>query len=489
MSELGKNKNSGQKRSIKVGKTGSRQQGPAPVSAREAALKVLAKLRGSCRNAHEVIEEVISDQSTSGSDRDLATELIMGVIRHRLTLICVLGSFAPRGWKKIDRRVQNILMLAAFQVIWLDAVPDFAAVNEAVDQAKRRCGPPAGRFVNAILRQMIREIEDRRLFSQHADLSKAIPLGGDKYCQFHREIFADPAGESVQYLAYATSHPPWLVSRWYKTFGWRRTEQICLAGTYRPVVFLRPNRLRTDSVTLAKRLQAEGYTIKPTEEGDALAVEKGSPVSQSAAFAEGLFQPQDPTAMNPVRNMNPQAGETVIDLCAGLGTKSSQMAEMMGNRGTILACDKDASKLEACQRNCARLGIHIVRSVELSELESAVETLERIDWILVDVPCSNTGVLARRPEARYRVNQQSLKQLSEMQFGLLVNAEQMAGAGTRLCYSTCSVEPEENEQITTQFARAFPYWELADSGRTFPQGSADPARRHDGGYWAIWVRK
>lgn len=460
-----------------------------PLTARRAALRVLADLRDGRRTAREAIDALISRQPLSPADVALTTELVMGVIRHRLTLASVLGRFTRNRWPRINRMLQHILMLGGYQLIWLDGIPEFAAVHEAVEQARAEGGARTAGFVNAVLRQLQRDIEHRRLPIDDADPARAVPVDRRTCCQFRRAVLPDPEQSPTGHLAEATSHPAWLVSRWIATYGWNRARAVCQAGMHRPPIFLRPNALRTDLAGLIERLAAEAIDARPSPCGTMAVVDHAGPAMHSAAFADGLFQPQDPTAMTPVRQMRLQRDSVVLDLCAGLGTKTTQMAEAMHDRGAVLACDADESRLDALLANCRRLGHTSVRTVRLAELERAVADLPRLDWILIDAPCSNAGVLARRPEARYRLNARAIENLSRTQLDLLDRAAHLARPETKLCYSTCSIDPAENEEVAAAFAQSHRDWRLASSALTLPEPGETSIAWRDGGYWSTWVRE
>ncbi len=468
---------------------GLRRPGRGELPARLAALKILSDLREGRRTARESIDTLVEQARIAPRDVGLTTELVMGVVRHRLTLAKVLGTYAVHGWQRVGRRLQHILMLAAYQIIWLDHIPAFAAVNEAVNQARSEGGTKAAKFVNAMLRQILRDVEHQRLPMTEADPVRAIPVSDTHCLQLRRPVLTDPAVNPTAYLAEATSHPAWLVGRWTQHFGRSSAEAICRAGMRRPTVLLRPNRLRTDVAGLVARLRDEGFQAEPTPEGLAALPGNTAGLMRSEAFSAGLFQPQDPTAMKPVKHMNLAPGRTVLDLCAGVGTKTTQMAELMNNQGLILASDKETGRLDLLQANCHRLGVTIARVISADAVEAATAELDRLDWILIDTPCSNTGVLARRPEARYRVDARSLEGLAGIQLGLLAQAARMARAETRLLYSTCSLEPEENEEVAARFAQDHSGWVMEESELTLPCSDGPPASWHDGGYWSSWVRK
>ncbi len=460
-----------------------------PLDARTAAVFILDQVWPNGLAGRELMDRWLRQNRLPEREYDLTLELVMGVIRHRLTLSRLLGTFTERGWKRVDRRLQQILLLGAYQIIWLDGIPSFAAVNEAVKLAKERTGVRGGSFVNAVLRQLIRQIENRRILSTQCEPARSVPVDGQFSCQFKQEILPDPTYQPIEHLAYATSHPLALVHRWVLVFGMERTQEICRAGLCRPPLFLRPNRLRTDAPQLVDRLKSEGYEVCLTGEGDMVVLLGGPPMMRSTAFVEGWFQPQDPTAMLPVRHMNLRSGQVVVDLCAGLGTKATFMAETMGDQGVIIASDRDDAKLAALQDNARRLGLTSICPTPLSDLSGVVKKQDRVDWILVDAPCGNSGVFARRPEARYRIDDQLMTHLTRIQLELLMRADSLAMEHTRLMYSTCSIEPAENEHVVTRFVQEKRQWRLRNSGRTWPRGTSDPADWRDGGFWASLVRE
>lgn len=458
------------------------------LAVRDAALRTLADLRTGRRTAKASIEELTTRSSLSDQDLGLLQELVMGVQRHRMTLARVLGLFTARGWQQVGQGIRDILMLAGYQLIWLDRIPAFAAVNEAVRQAKSE-GGGAGRFVNAVLRELLRTIEHHRLSESDADPIRAVMLGDGRACQFRREVFPDPAVDAVAYLAESTSHPTWLVARWLRAFGRERTLQICRAGMTRPPVFLRANPLKTDLPRLIEALGKDGITAEPTEEPGTAVVLHAAGLARSGALRDAWCQPQDRTAMEVVRRMAPRPGEIVVDLCAAPGTKTTQIAEYLAGDGQILATDRDERKAKALAEHCAKLGYTNVRVLSLPEIENAVSGLPRPpDWILIDAPCGNTGVLARRPEARYRASARALEALVAVQRQLLGFAAGLAGGTTRIAYSTCSIEHEENAGQAAWFAHEHPGWRLLDSALTLPSAGDRPQNWRDGGYWSLWGR-
>jgi len=458
-----------------------------PLTARQAAWFALADGRNGRPTARDVLDRLVAEDRLAPERRAAANELVLGVLRHRLTLSHLLGLWVAGSWQRVDAPLRPVLLLGAYELIYLDGVPAFAAVNESVELAKAVVSHAGGHFVNALLRRLQREIEHHRIVAADADVVRAIPIDPQRSCQFRAPILPDPARHPVDHLALATSHPGELVAGWVSALGLPTAQRIGLAGLARPPVVLRPNRMRIDASALVDRLATEGFHGVADAEGRAVDVPQASSLFASTAYHEGLFQPQDRTAMAVVEAMDPRPGQIVVDLCAGLGTKTTQLAERMNDEGVVVACDKEKWRLEKIRGNAERLKLRSVRVAGLDHLDATLADLDSIDWILVDAPCSNTGVLARRPEARYRFSRAGLKQLQAIQIELLEQAAERSRPETRLGYSTCSLEPEENEEVTALFARRRPQWRLLDARRVLPSGDVGPGLWHDGGYLALWA--
>jgi 16S rRNA (cytosine967-C5)-methyltransferase len=448
----------------------------------------LSDLREGRRTARQAIDTLVAQYRLPEREMPLTLELVHGVIRHRLTLATLLSPLTRNGWRNVGRQLQHVLMLGAYQLVWLDSVPPFAAVSEAVNQARAEGGEPAGRFVNAILRQLERNIEHRRLPAPQADPVRSVPVDRTQSCQFRLPVLADPEQRAIEFWSQATSHPSWLVSRWMDAYGPERTAAICRSGMLRPPVFVRPNPLRITPDALLARMAGDGLDPQAAASAGAIVVGNTAGLGRSPLLAEGLCQPQDPTAMLPVRRMALHQGQVAIDLCGGLGTKTTQMIEELADTGMVLATDIDAGRAGELRQTIARLGYASARVVDYDALPAEISRLDRLDWILIDAPCSNAGVLARRPEVRYRLSMPALTRLSETQLSLLGKAADAARAETRLMYSTCSIDPEENEAVCTRFLQDRPAWKLIDHGLTLPDPGSSACEWRDGGYWAILGR-
>jgi len=462
---------------------GSRPTTSSP-AARDVALGALA----ASRQRRCFVDQALQDQPAfaqlAPADAALANELTLGVVRHRLTLWRVLSALLKGDPRRIRPAIGNVLLIGAYQLIWLDRVPGFAAVDQAVEQAKRIGGRKAGGLVNALLRELLRRQQQHRCRFDQADPRRCVRVDYQRGSLVDFDLLPDPREQPTEYLALATSHPVTLVGRWRRHFGLSQTRQVCWAGQFKPPLCLRANTLRIEPESLARQLTAEGHTVEFDQPRQAVWLVGGPPVPRIGAFAAGLCQPQDPTAMDVVRRADLQPGANVLDLCAAPGTKSTQMAEIMEHRGCVVACDVDERKLELIGQNAHRLGIDIVHTTLPDALCDWHERLGRFDVIFVDAPCSNTGVLARRPEARYRFSPRQLDSLVALQAQLLDRAAALADATTRIVYSTCSIEPEENEQAIQDFCVRHPDWRLVDSIQRLPSSGATCLDWQDGGFVA-----
>lgn len=419
-------------------------------------------------------------------DAGLAREMVSGCVRRRLTLDGLIDPHLRRAPSALEPELREILRLTVYQCLWLDRVPNRAAVNEAVTLARALAGNGPAGMVNAVMRALLDFVSDAPP-TPETPLSAIIPIDADRDVVMTRPYLPDPSTDRAAYLAMATSHPLSLVQRWIRHHGANSAEGICRYGAARPHQWLRTNTLHVTSAALAERLQSEDATV---EVYDDIAVRyvTGPPPVTLAAFAEGLFQPQDLTALGIVRMVAPRPDEVIVDYCAGVGTKTAALADLAGDKATVIATDRDVSRLEMARRDFERLGVTSVQTVRLDAVSEALARFGPPDAILVDVPCSNSGVLSRRPDARYRVDGRRLKSLAAKQTEILDHVAGIAAEQTRIIYSTCSLEPEENEQQVERFCENHTGWQIAERRLTFPQ-VADPGRvPRDGGFCAVLRR-
>jgi 16S rRNA (cytosine967-C5)-methyltransferase len=433
---------------------------------RQIAWEVLRQRRAGGSFTEDLLERALAKTGISAVDRALCQELVYGVVRWQAALDWLIG-------RKTDQReqkpgFQNLLRLGLYQIFRLDRIPDHAAVHETVELAKRNgFGSQAG-FVNAVLRGYLREQgEAGKLL---ADLKISRPALG-------------------------WSHPEWLVARWQQRWGAEKTAQLLEWNNTPPKTFARVNTLKfgragsplpadggvsvpaSRLVSLAPPTDngAHGVT-RPTlknagdlltqwrvenvaydfvrrdwlEENLVFELKSHPSLASLESFRQGWFYVQDPGTLLAPGELNPQPGETILDFCAAPGGKTTFLAQLMNNQGRIVAQDVSEERLRLIQENCARLGVTCVETTQNS----------RFDRILVDAPCSNTGVMRRRVDLRWRIQPDEIRRLQQAQLDLLEQAAPKLKPGGVLVYSTCSLEPEENSEVVKEFLRGHQEFKL-----------------------------
>jgi len=442
-------------------------------SPREIAARVLRRRCNSPDYVETLLEQELARAGLSRLDRSLCQELVYGIVRHEMTLDWLIAR--KTSARPQERGAQLLLRMGLYQIFWLQRIPAHAAVHETVELAKRTgCGAKTG-FLNAVLRGCLRERE--AIARQLEALKTEDP----------------PAGYS---------HPAWLVERWQARWGPENTAQLMEWDNAPPPTFARVNRLKTDAATLAERWKSQGIRFAArqwdwTGEDSVFELQSHPSLAEWEDFQRGFFYVQDPGTLLAVHKLNPQPGENILDLCAAPGGKTGCIAQRMENRGRILALDNQPQRLRRLRENCARLGVtcveiagdaapalrtdppsnegrttkHVAPS-SLSPLagrepergvpetspapsggnaaKSAPPPLP-FDRILLDAPCSNSGVLRRRVDLRWRIRAEELARLRREQAILLRQAAARLKPGGLLVYSTCSLEPEENETVTRDF--------------------------------------
>lgn len=408
----------------------------------------------------EVLSEALNTSGLSRLDEALATELVYSTLRRRLTLDWLIEKFSGVGTRRIEQSLLNILRLGVLQLLYMESVPDYAAVDESVRLARARLGARAAGFANSVLRKV-------------AASASSIP-------------FPSMEKDAVGYLSIVHSHPKWMVRRWVERFGEEAAESVCVANNTPPPLTARVNVLKTSRESLIQRLAEEGVEAAPREEEQAIEIVKCPMViSELPSFREGLFYLQDVSAMIPAKMLSPAEGEKVLDLCSAPGGKATHLAELMGNRGLVVACDVDEAKMALLRENVERLGAKIVRSLLADGTRIDAVLRPEFDRVLVDAPCSNTGVLRRRVEARWRLREKDIKQLQQMQVSLLRSACVVLRRGGALVYSTCSIEAEENQEVIKEFLAQRVNFELVEERAFLPR----LRRGGDGGYAAKLVKR
>jgi len=398
--------------------------------ARAIAARVLERVESDGAFADLALDAELRRRPLAARDVALATELIFGTLRWQRYLDWILSPHSRRRLPTLDPPVRVLLRLAAYQIAFLERVPAFAAVNDAVTLA--RGAPGVAEYVNAVLRAFARR-----------GVAEREPA---------------PPRDPVEALATRCSFPTWLAGRWLARYGAEEAEALMRALNARPPLTVRTNTLRTTREALAARLRDEEEAAVRTTPlaPEGLVVEGGGDPGRWRAFLEGACVLQDEASMLVARLLEPVAGTTIADVCAAPGTKTTHLAQLMDDRGRVLALDPQAARLARIGETAARLGVTIAEPVE-----GPVETLAprwagACDGVLVDAPCSNLGVLRRNPEVKWRRQPGDVVAAGERQRGILAAAATLVRPGGRLVYATCSLEPEENDEVARAFLAAQP---------------------------------
>ncbi len=424
---------------------------------REIALRVLLQREAGEDFVENLLEAALQRSRLGAPDRGLLQELVYGAVRWQATLDWLIARKATGRVQK--PALQVLLRLALYQVFWLSRIPDHAAVNETVELAKRSGFGAQSGFMNAVLRGFLREREQTE--QTLADLKQT-----------------DPA------LGY--SHPKWLCERWEQRLGRETLLRLLAWNNTPPLTYARVNALRAEPDSLREqwaREKVEAKLLPAPWAAETLIYELKSFPSLASlpSFTNGLFYIQDPSTLLAVAELDPKPGETILDYCAAPGGKTTCIAARMKNSGVIIAHDTTSDRLKLVEENCARLGITCVRPALPSTLNSQLST--PCDRILIDAPCSNTGVMRRRLDLRWRIREQEISRLRAAQLQLLCDAVPRLKPGGTLVYSTCSLEPEENSEVVRDFLKEIPALHLQR------ERILTPWEHHvDGAYVARFVR-
>ena len=456
-------------------------------SARAIAAQVLREFDPAGDYAGVVLDRLLGQTE----ERQRATDLVYGTLRNLTALDAAIAQFSGRPTARIAPVLLSIIRIGVYELACSPATPVYSIVNEAVSNVETAGGKKQTGFVNAILRQIVRHIADRPIELAQANPRRTLIQSPQSGCQFDTDFLPDPATSLPDYLSTCFSLPLWLVGEWLERFGPQQTRAICLACNRKPSLYIRVNVLRTTVRELLDRFVQAGVhaelvpadALGSTAVHDMIRITGPHAVTQLPGFAEGLFAVQDLSASHAVRMLDPQPGWSILDLCSAPGTKTTQLAEVTRDSARIIATDINPERLGRVQENIARLGLASVTIVPYAQLEQS--QARSFDAILLDAPCSNTGVLARRVEARFRIRRKALREIAATQKALLAKAAGLVKPGGRICYSTCSIQQQENQDVREFLAESHQF-ELVREELTLPSAEAFD---HDGAYVALLRRK
>jgi len=391
------------------------------------AVKILNRVERADAYLDKVLDKELRNSDFSGQDKALLYEIVHGVIRWMGRLDWILSGFYKGQFSKAIPILKNALRVALYQIMFLDKVPEYAAVNEAVEFVKKLQGQKPADITNAILRNILKSKEGLR--------------------------YPDPKQDEIGYLSTFYSHPTWLIKRWLPRFGREATEALLAANNERPVLTLRVNTKKVSLPEFETLLAAVNLKfLKGKYFPEFLKLTNLSNITQWQYFTEGYFNIQDESTSFACRLLNPKSNMRVLDLCAAPGGKSAYLANLMEDCGEIIALDKFDARLQMVEKSLKRLAITSVKTTAVDAMEYKSENL--FDAILADVPCSGMGTLCKKPDIKWKKDLQDIRKIAEIQFKLLTKASTLVKIGGAIVYSTCTIEPEENFDIVLKFLEA-----------------------------------
>ncbi|MHB8853052.1 MAG: 16S rRNA (cytosine(967)-C(5))-methyltransferase RsmB [Ignavibacteriaceae bacterium] len=412
---------------------------------RGLAVKILNRVERTDAYLEKLLDNEMKNSELSGQDKALLYEIVHGVIRWMGRLDWILNGFYKGQFSKAIPNLKNGLRVALYQILFLERVPDYAVVNEAVEFVKRLQGQKSADLTNAILRNIIRSKNAIR--------------------------YPDPEEDLVGYLCAYYSHPSWMVKRYLNRFGRESTEKLLAANNEKPYLTLKINAIKTNPEEFKGLLNSVNLKF---EQGKYLPeffqLQNLTNITAWEYFAEGYFNVQDESAGLACRLLDAKPGMRVLDLCAAPGGKSAYIAGLMHDQGEIVAIDRYEGRVRIVEKNLQRLKINSVKTIVANALEF---NDEKFDRILADVPCSGTGTLTKKPDIKWKRDLLDLRSMNELQYDLLNKASSMIKPGGVLVYSTCSIEPEENYDIIKKFLDNNPSFKLENASLYFPKDLVD----------------
>lgn len=409
---------------------------------RGLAVKVLTRVERTDSYLEKLIDHEIRADGLNDYDKSLLNEICHGVMRWFRRLDWFLNGFYRGQYEKCVPEVKNALRVALYQILFLNKVPDYAAVNEAVEFVKKFSTQRHGDVVNGLLRTIIRTKNDL-----------VYPT---------REI------DEVKYLGIMQSHPNWMVRRWIQRFGFEEAEKLAEANNKRPILTLRINKLKINRDDFIRKFSERSLSYRFCRYTDYfVTLRLMSKIYLDEDFLQGLFAIQDESAGFPSILLAPHETDTVLDMCAAPGGKTAHLSQLMHNKGRIIAVDKFETKINTMKDNVQRLGIANIEFIQDDSQEFTTGLINslKFDKILLDAPCSGLGVLSKKPDIRWKRELEDIINLSKLQKKMLANAAKYLKPGGVIVYSTCTIEPEENAEVVKDFLSTHPEFIVDDASK------------------------
>ncbi len=403
------------------------------VNPRKFAVKALIKIENEASYSNLTLNSLFADSEISGSDKALATRLVYGVLERKITLDYVLGNFIKTPLKKVQVFSLMSLRIALYQIMFMDKIPQSAAVNESVKLVKQSKESRNSGFVNAVLRNILRS-----------------------------ETFL-PNGESISDLSIIYSCPKEIIESFIKDYGIESTKELLKSSLEPAPLTIRVNTLKTDIDTFKKNIGVE--CVDTTLIGG-LILKQGIDVAKNQLYKDGHFYVQDLASQTVVSVLSPKANERMLDMCSAPGGKSFSSAVLMENKGEIISCDLYDHKCRLIKASAKRLGLSIIKPI-VCDATVFDGDLGLFDCVLCDVPCSGLGIIRRKPEIKYK-NFDEFDNLPQIQLAILENAKNYLKNNGRILYSTCTLRKAENDNIVNEFLAKNPEFQLKYSHTFMP---------------------
>ncbi len=415
------------------------------VNTRELVLEILLEVTGEQEFSHIAIRNVLDKYSyLSRQERAFIKRLSEGTIERMIELDYLIDQISKTKVSKMKPVIRNILRMGTYQLKYMDRVPRRAACNEAVKLAVRKGFSGLKGFVNGVMRNLSRRIDEISL--------------------------PDEKTQREKWLSVKFSMPEWLVSDWVKTYGYDRSKEMFQAFLEPSVTSIRTNLLRITPEELRDRLESEGVTVRENPKVSyGFFLSDYDSLGTLKTFAEGLFYVQDTASMLAVEQADVKPGAYVIDVCAAPGGKSVHMAEKLGGTGMVEARDLTDYKVQMMEENIERMQLSNMRAVCRDARVSDPASVEQADVVLADLPCSGLGVIGRKPDIKYRMTPEKIRELAALQREILGVVQQYVKPGGLLLYSTCTVSDLENRENARWFEERFPHFQLEAMEQTFPE--------------------
>jgi 16S rRNA (cytosine967-C5)-methyltransferase len=437
---------------------------------RGLSIKILNRIDRTDAYLERMLDNEMKSTEMSGPDKALLYEIVHGVVRWQGRLDWILNGFYKGTFSKAIPNLKNALRVALYQVLFLDRVPDYAAVNEVVEFVKKLQGQKPADLVNAVLRNIIRNKNSIR--------------------------YPNPDEDPVGYLSAYYSHPSWMVKRYIERFGREDAEKLLMVNNEKPFLTLRINALKTKPEEFKTLLESVGLKYK---QGDYLPeffkLQNLTNITAWEYYSKGYFNIQDESAGLACRLLDVHEGLRVLDMCAAPGGKTAYISALMHSRGEVVAIDRFESRLKLLLRNMSRLDVDCVRTVVADANDYKDLPFDRV---LVDTPCSGTGTLSKKPDIKWRKDLFDIRNLNVLQLKLINKAASLVKVGGIVVYSTCSIEPEENYEIVRKFLDENPNFKFESAKGKFPDEIIDEngciqtlphIHKTDGAFAARFVRE